>query len=116
AGGGRALDAQTAVQSLHAVGQPAQAGAASRVGAADPVVDDLDACDAVPATDAHLDGGRLRVLRDVGQRLGDDVVRGRLDGGRQPVVEVVVDVDGERGAPGESLEGRPEAAVREDRR
>jgi hypothetical protein len=42
---GRALDAETAVERLDAVGKAADAGAASRIGAADAVVCDFDLCD-----------------------------------------------------------------------
>jgi PAP2 superfamily len=42
---GRALDAETAVERLDAVGKAADAGAARRIGAADAVVCDFDLCD-----------------------------------------------------------------------
>src|SRR5438132_12091829 len=74
----RALDDEAPVQRLDAVGEPAQARAAARVGAADAVVGDADAGDAVPALDADADGRGLRVLDDVRHPLGDHVVRGRL--------------------------------------
>src|SRR3954451_5190665 len=79
AGLGWALDAEPSLQRLHAGRQPAQARPARGVRAADAVVHDLDAGDAVAPADAHLDRRGVRVLRDVRQRLGDDVVRRRLD-------------------------------------
>src|SRR3954447_7346618 len=63
AGLGRALDAEAALERLDAVGEPAQARAARGVRAADPVVDHLDARDAVAPADAHLDRRGVGVFR-----------------------------------------------------
>ena len=94
-------DAQPPVQRRDAIGQPAQARAAGLVGAADAVVGDLDHRAAGRVPDAHGDRGRLRVLGDVGQRLGGDEVGGELDrlgqATRQPRTETVVGT-GERAA------------------
>ena len=68
-----------AVERLDAVGEAAQARAGGVVGAADAVVGDLDARQRARLPDAHRDARRLRVLADVGQRLGGDEVRGQLD-------------------------------------
>ena len=77
--GGWTPDLQAAVERLDAVGEPAQAGAVRRVGAALAVVGDLDdqACRSRADVDVALAG--LSVLGDVGQALGDQVVRGDLD-------------------------------------
>ncbi len=75
------LDRDRAVERREAVGEAAQAAALTRVGTADAVVIDLDAQVIIESLDPHNRLGRLRVLRDVGQRLGDDEVRGALDGG-----------------------------------
>src|SRR3954468_4705509 len=71
----RARDLQAAVERADAVGEPAQPRPALRVGAADPVGDDLD--DEPPDLRPHADGRRrgLRVLADVREALGDDEVR-----------------------------------------
>ena len=78
AAGRQALDHEPAVERRDAVGQPADPSRA-RVGTADPVVHDLDDRRAVAAVDLDVDLRRLRVLRDVREGLGDDVVRGGLD-------------------------------------
>ncbi len=72
-------DLQAAVERLDPVGEAAQPGALLHVGAADAVVDDLHHDHA--ALPRHLDrhGLGLRVLADVGEALGDDVVRGDLE-------------------------------------
>ena len=62
-----------------------------------------------------LDDVRVRVLGDVGERLGGDVVGGRLDRRRQPLVERHVDVDRDVGATCERPERRPEPGLGEDR-
>ena len=51
---------------------------ATRVRATDAVVVDLDAQVIVEPSDPHRRLGRLGVLRDIGQGLGDDEVRGAL--------------------------------------
>ena len=56
-----------------------------------------------------------RVLCDVGQRLGDDEVRRRLDRSRQPV-HGHVDLDRHGRPRGQRLDARAQAAAREDRR
>ena len=69
-------------------GRRARAGPSPwRVGAADAVVGDLDHRVSVHGCDANRDRGRLGVLGDVGERLGDDVVGGGLDRLGQAVVE-----------------------------
>ena len=74
-------------QRLDAIGESAQARAFGGVGASDAVVDDLD--DELGVLSGDPDDGRFGVcvLRDVGERLANEVVRGHLDGRRRAVVE-----------------------------
>jgi hypothetical protein len=75
------------------VGEAEDAGAAPGVDAADAVVANLECQDPVVVRGDQLDDVRVRVLFDVGERLGGDVVGGRLDRRREPLVESYVDVD-----------------------
>src|SRR5205814_1534192 len=77
----------------------------------DGVVDDLD--DREPVVAHHPDARErgLRVLRDVRQRLRDDVERGRLDRARQPLLERRVELDRQRRPRGEALQSGVEPAV-----
>ena len=75
----RAVERERPVERRQPVLQPAQPRPAAGVGAPDPVVGDLDGHVAVAALDHHRGLGRLRVLRDVGECLGDDEVGGALD-------------------------------------
>ena len=95
----RALDAERPVERARRAGEPGQA-VAGRIGAAAAVVHDLG--------DEHVPferrpGSRCaprRVLDRVRERLGDDEVRGRLDGRRRPLAHVHRDsVDRHRAAP-----------------
>ena len=96
---GRALDAQAAVERLDAVGEAAQARAARGIGAADAVVGDHDAARGA-RTSVHADGRALGlgVLGDVRDRLGDDVVDGRLDRLGQALLGQLGELDRQRGA------------------
>ena len=114
--GAVAAGAQAAVERFDAIREPAEAGAARCVGAADAVVDDLDARVPVLPLDAHRHRRRLRVLRDVRQRLGDDEVRRRLDGWGQALLRHGGEVYRKRSPLGERLHRRAESAVGEDRR
>src|SRR5207244_3375650 len=71
----RALDHERPAERLDAVGQPAKAAAARKVGPTDAVVGDIDADDAVARGDG--DGGVRGggVLRYVRQRLRADEVQ-----------------------------------------
>ena len=84
-------------------------------GASDAVVAHLDSQRAV--LDARRDRGAVgaRVLRDVGQRLGDDEVGGRLDRGREPA-HGHVDLDRHRHPRRQRVHSRAQPAVGEDRR
>ena len=66
---------------------------------------------------ARADPGRRRpgVLRDVRQRLGDQVVRGRFDRLGQPFIGNLVDLHDDRCPPRKHLDRRPQAAIREHR-
>src|SRR5829696_6147970 len=75
---GWALEREPAVERLDTVGEPAQAGPLV-VGAADAVVGDGDPEVAGVGDGAHNDTVGAGVLVHVGERLGDDVVGGRLD-------------------------------------
>ena len=80
------VDLEPAVERRDPVGEAAQAGAARRVGAADAVVADLDRRPApFVALDPDLGARGLGVAGDVGERLGDDEVGGRLDRRGQPL-------------------------------
>ena len=90
------MDRQLPTERADAVGEALEPGALGRLGAADAVVADLD--EQVPALLEHGDAGALgvRVLRDVGQRLGDDVVRGDLDRAGEAAGQPDVELDGQR--------------------
>ena len=110
----RLLDRELAVERGDPVFEAAQPGARVRVGAADAVVADLDLDDSVararPATAGRVG---LRVAGDVGERLGDDEVGGRLDRRRQPLARRLEDLDRDRRAVGEAAERRRQPAVGE---
>ena len=59
---------------------------------------------------------RARVLRDVGQRLGDREVRGGLDGRREAAGRHLAQLHGDRGPAGEALDRRGQAALGQHRR
>ena len=85
AAAGWALDPELALEGGEPVGEPDEAAAVGP-GAADAVVAHPELEDAV--LDAREDGGMpcTGVLDDVGQRLGDDEVGGRLDRRRETVL------------------------------
>ncbi len=91
---GGALDPEAPVERGEPVPEALEA-AAVRAGAADAVVAHLDP--QRPVLDPRGDRGArgAGVLGDVGERLGDDEVGGRLDRRRQPV-DRHVDLDGHR--------------------
>jgi hypothetical protein len=101
-----------AAERLGAVAQAAQARAAVDAGAADAVVAHLEPESPVDDDGAHDGGARPGVLDDVGQRLGDDEVGVRLDGGRQPA-DADVDRHAHRSARGERLYPRPKSTLRD---
>ena len=68
-----------------------------------------------PRPDRHVDAARVRVLDGVGQRLGDEEVRGRLDLRREALLRHPQG-DRDRQPRGELLERRAEPAIGEDER
>ena len=84
-------------------------------GASDAVVAHLDLEGAV--LDARRDRGAsgASVFRDVGERLGDDEVRGRLDRGREPAHGHVV-LDRHRHPRSQRVHPRAQPTLGEDRR
>jgi hypothetical protein len=78
----RAVHGQRAVERGDPIGESAQARARGSVGAADAVVGDVDGDQPVYAPHRDRGLGRLGVLRDVRERLGDHEVGGDLDRAR----------------------------------
>ena len=109
---GRAADPQPAPQRLDAVGEPAQPGAEPRVSAADAVVGDRDVKNRAVALHVAAHTRRVRVLGDVGERLGAHEVGRRLDAGGKPSVGRGDD-HGHRRVPAERRQRRREAVVGE---
>jgi amino acid efflux transporter len=67
AGAGRAVDLEPAAEHVHAIGEPAQAGAGGRIGSAHAVVGHLDPQRALLDGGAHASDARPCVAADVGQ-------------------------------------------------
>ncbi len=63
----------------------------------------------------HHDFGCLRVFGGVGQRLGDNVIRGNLNRFGHSAIDVEVELDGHGRASGERLDRRAKSALRQDR-
>src|SRR5437763_178972 len=78
AAAGRALDLELPSEGVDAVDEAPQAGAPLRVGAADPVVRDLERETVGRPRHAHAHRARVGVLGDVRERLGRDVERRHL--------------------------------------
>ena len=112
----RRPDAQPPAERLDAVGEAAQARAALGVGAADPVVDDLDDDLAVAAVTSTLAERGLRVLADVREALGDDVVGGHLERLGQPSVELDGRAGREQARARPALQRDGQAVAADDRR
>ena len=109
-----AVDPQATVERLDSVAEAAEPGAGG-VGAADAVVGDLDRHAAVRAHDVESDARGIRVLDDVGERLGGDEVHRCLDGVGQ-TLGTDGQLDRHLRTPRERGEGGGEAFVGEDRR
>src|ERR1700758_5102003 len=107
----RAVERDPAADRLHAVFKAGQAGAPGKIGAADAVVVDGDVKDLPRYLDVDADGGGAGVLGRVGQRLSDDVVGADLYRLRQPAFLGHPQINADRGAAGEHLEGGMEAAL-----
>ena len=85
------------------------------IGAADAVVADLDAQRPVVHPRAYLGALGVRVLDDVGERLGDDEVRARLDL-RRAAARPARRPDRQVEPRDDRVDARPQPAAREDRR
>ena len=112
---GAAVHGERAADGIEAVLEAAQARAARHARAADAVVGDLGHERAVLDLDRDRRLGRLRVLRHVGERLGDGEVDRRLDRGRGALGRDA-HVDGERAAGDEAVERGAEPVLAEHRR
>lgn len=107
---------ELAVQRAHAVAESGEPGPLDEGGAADAVVLDLDREPAVVRpTHRHAGPGRPRVLRDVGERLTDDEVGGRLNRGGRPLGDLDANLDRYEGSGGEGGQGDVEPSVGEHR-
>ena len=91
--------------------RPSQPGAVRGVRAADPVVRNLDHGHVVCPHELDHGAARVRILRDVGQRLGGDEVRGGLDPLREPFIELHLERNRHVRAGGERLECGEEPVV-----
>ena len=111
-----ALNPELSAERLDAVGEPAKSGAAGQVRAAASVVADLDHDRLGRRRQLDAPFGRAGVLRGVGEALRDDVVEGRFDRFGEPVRRNAGDLDRERRAIRERLQGGREPAVGEDGR
>ena len=90
---------------------------AARIGATRPVVLDHDPKGPIAIVRPDPDAGRVAgILRDVGQRLGHDVVDRREGGGRSVAGQPEVDLCRHRRAVGRRPDRRPEARFGQDRR
>jgi pimeloyl-ACP methyl ester carboxylesterase len=101
---------------LDSIGESTKSAAYARVGAAHAIVRDFDHEAAVPQRDVDLCRGRLCVLAHVGESLGDDVIRRRLDRLRKVLRRTRRERHRNRRACGQRLERRREALVAQDRR
>jgi hypothetical protein len=110
----RAVERQLAVDRAQAVGEPAQTRALCCVGAADPVVGDLDDHAAVHTPDRDPGLGRARILRDVCEPLRDHEVGGALDRAGQATLAVRLERHGHRRTRYQRLQRRLQPAISED--
>src|SRR5215472_6778307 len=103
-GGARAglvADGEAAAESLDAVPEADQAGAAGEVGPAAAVITDTDPQHAVGDRHGDGGGGGGGVPGDVRQRLRDHVVGGDLHRVRKPAVDLDVQVNGDGAVAGQ---------------
>src|SRR5262249_46453780 len=96
--------------------EPNHSGPATRVGAADAVIPDLELERPVAPPTEHRDRRCLRMLDGVRDRLCRHEVDGGLECRVVPALEVDVEVDPNRTPPCESVECVVETGVGEDRR
>jgi len=100
------------LSAARAEGRPARSVAADAVaGPAQPVRGHLAASSAVGPLNGDTDGGRLRILGDVSQRLRDDMERRRLDRAGKPLVRHAVEIHRKGCSSGERLQRRAEPAA-----
>ena len=104
------------VQRPHAIGETPQAAAVGAVRAAVAVVLDLHDDQVAQAVDPDRRVLGVAVLADVGDRLGDDEVRGDLGRGGEAADEAHVDCDRHAARGGDARDRRVEAAVGQHRR
>jgi hypothetical protein len=109
------VDLEAAADRRDAVAQAAQAGTRRGVGTADTVVGDLH--EDLPAVASHADCRmrRLRIPGDVGERLGNDEVGRGLNAIGQALGRRLLELDRQRSAAGQPIEGRAKAAIGEYR-
>ena len=107
-----AVDREDAVERREAVGEAAQARAGRCVRTADAVVLDIHEQPVADRGDAHGRLRRLRILGDIRECLGDDVVRRRLHGLRV-AVRRQRQLHGQRRAIGENANRGGEPALRQ---
>src|SRR5690348_10301626 len=112
----RALDVETTAERLDAIRETDEPGPRGRLRASDSVVAHDDRREPVRALDRNAGVCRLRVLRDVRDRLRDQVVDRRLDGVRQPVVRNTSELDRDRRALGERADCTLETSLGENGR
>src|SRR5689334_466504 len=89
----RAGDVKMSGERFHPVLEPDQPRARTRDGAADPVVADGQVKLTLTGDGGYDDATRLRMFGRIGQRLGDHVIGGDLNGFRQSAIDVQVEVD-----------------------
>ena len=109
-----ALDPQSSVESSEPVTQPDQPMAVD-LSAADPIVAHLDVKNAIVPSRDHDGLPGVRVLGDIGQRLGHDEVRGRLHHLRQST-HPHVHLNRDRHSRSQRLDPRVESPKGEGRR
>jgi hypothetical protein len=98
-----AVDRERSAQRPDPILESSQARAPTDIRAADPVIGDFDDRAVAGAGDGDRRPRCARVLRNVGQCLRHEVVRGDLDGLRQPPVRDALDHDWKRSAPDDLL-------------
>jgi hypothetical protein len=107
---------EVAAERLGAVSEPDEACAVGEVGAAEPVVADAHAQGVLVCGDLNVDGGGVRVLGGIGQRLRDHVVGGDLGLFGQPSCHLNIQVDRDGGAARQRAKRRPQPALGQDGR
>src|SRR3954469_9345535 len=107
---GRALDLDPASERFDSIPEPGQSRPPPRIGSADAVIANRKSKHVVLDTEGNPHARGVRVLRRVGQRLGNGVVGGHLDLVGEPVLEGYVELNANGGATSECFERRRKAA------